>query len=308
MTSQERDLGIGIRFEASSEDPRAPLVDRALESRANGVALTVADVRRLDREYRLGGGSKVIWGDTIENWVDRGFTLTENMYRTTTFTPMARRAAHILHEFVIRGFPGVEDKTEYQGIEGCTGAGSQTYELAKAGLWVDVTVEQDGRVALYTKQNLNRLGENGLASAMFSNNIETFLDYQYDYNNGRGRQHKWVYLDPDWYGKHYKEKEKPFRFEDMNPNGEGLIIRAMRVAPIVAIKAPLQLENEEIENVRQALLAQGRPVQVYVENMSLAVGEEQLDERVVYFLDTSVLAFNLEDDFVEGHSVLFLEG
>jgi hypothetical protein len=265
------------------EMSRNRAISELLKSRENPRAMTVEEVQQLDKIFRFGEGRKQIFNKPIEDLVKEDYLFTLDMYRTTTFGPMAEESAKTLKR-LCEVFIGPKKSNEpYRGIEGCTGAGSQTYALAKVGgLWITTTVEKDLTVAMFTMENLEKTDVKGLVNVMSQSNIIDVLQTQRIVNNGKGPQHDWVMVDPDWLGKHYTE-EGDFSFQNMDPSGDDLVKAGLRVAKIVGIKAPNNLPDSEVFR-----LAMETDTHVYIRDMSLPVGNTTVDERMIYYIDRSL--------------------
>lgn len=294
MMSAERDFDLGGRKQRRAED-----VERSIASRNEPRLLTPDDVLRLDEKYRVSGGRKMIFGETILSLVKRDFAFTRDMYRTTTFTPVALAAAEALLnicEFISQTEEDVGGRRVFKGVEGCGGAGSQTWALAVVGngekLWIDATIDNDNFVQLATKRNFQLLGLKLRDIQWSTADVITFLRNQAVINNGNGWSHEWFMGDPDWYGKHYREENDEFRFSDMHPDGNEMVRAALKIAPIVTIKAPGLMQDSEIRR-----LAEDVGAYVYVLDTHLTVGgREPVKERLVYFIDERFFDFSQKED------------
>jgi hypothetical protein len=256
-------------------------IDAVYTDRDKQLPMTVEDVQMMDSTFRLGGGKKEIFGQTVEDLVRKGFLITPDMYRTTTFGPIAQESASYLVTMLESYFPREKDG-RYKGIEGCTGTGSQTFALAsqEGKLWIDITAEQSSKTAFFTRQNLQKLGLEGLNAATYVGDIVEMLEYakstrisefQYEYD--------WVMLDPDWEGKPFKT-ECPFTLKEMRPDGENLVGLGLQVAPVVAIKAPETVRNEEFDRIARQL-----NVAVLVRDIKFAAEGTSHKERFAYFVN-----------------------
>lgn len=263
----------------------------------NPPILTSEEVRYLESVLRPGGGHKQMYGVELEDGINRiKISITPDMYRVATDSRIATEAARYLHNDILKQYlfnPNVDGK--YVGIEGCSGSGSQTWALANEGLWVRDAVEKNMKTSKLAVRNLELLGMRKLMLTIHTADIIDVLQTEIWAQNGSlEKLVHWIMLDPDWHGKPYKTNE-PFKFRDMSPDGNELISLALRVAPVVGIKAPTSMSTEEI-----AGLAADNNVNAYIRNIALPISsQELLTERMVFFVDPSSLIGSKSDRIVE---------
>ena len=216
--------------------------------------------------------------DLIQNNLPKmsdSLIVTEVGYHTMVYGPLGDLYAKKGLELWKRLMKITSKRIKPRTLELFTGTASLTASIILTGHNLEVTVDYDHWVLHLGKHNLDALGIDNHNEWLNQDALVFLSNYARDH-----RQVDIIYADPSWPGNRFHTPRKgKFRLRDMNPTGDEVVRMALKVSPIVALKARNDLDMDEVWRLKKELNSN-----VFVVTGVLPISEKRiLKEKMIYF-------------------------
>lgn len=187
--------------------------------------------------------SKYFFGLPLPIAVASGYKISRPGFFETSHSPAVLATAQIVRRIIADN----PYKEEQSIAEICSGTSHNSWGFAKEGFRVDA-VEQDTFTSDYARHNLL------LSGVLDQVHIEN-TDAQSFIEKAKEEKRKYasVFIDPPWGDRYNYDVSERFGLEHTEPSLEELIRGSACLAPIIAFKAPPNLDIEQLMILAQEL-------------------------------------------------------
>lgn len=196
-------------------------------------------------KFNCANYQRFLFGHPIDTSLAQGYWLSIRALRETTPHACAQETAIFAGQLSARlGYACPSDPTTV--LELCTGIGQSAYSYAQAGFRVK-SVENHKITCDIAIHNIQCAGLVHQIECILADAPETLNEAAKE-----NTHYSVVHMDPPWGGHYNYDLNKPFSVEYISLDVPGLIQQALRVADVVVLNMPHNLDNIEIQNLAQA--------------------------------------------------------
>lgn len=209
------------------------------------IMLQPSHVKFIEDEF-VNGSYRKYFGMSLTEALSKGYQLPVLSVFESTNEPAAIHTAKTLNILLDQ----IRFTDQRKILDGFTGSAECSWAFFHAGFSV-TTVEMHDFTHMLVEQNLKLAG---IADNIKSIKADTtfFLKEAVKNNDTYAS----IYLDPPWNEKYDYDLTKTFILAYMTPTPQDLLIESLKVAPLVALKVPVNIDKQEIKELGKLLKCQ----------------------------------------------------
>lgn len=223
--------------------------------------------------FKLGGKDfyQIVFDLDLKTALEKGYKISVKSFFELTSSIAMEHTALYCKKVLMEQF-GSADNLSMADL--FTGTGQAAFGFAKSGFKVTAT-ELDDSTYQYAKNNLHLSGLKDTTVLHMS-----ALDF---IQNAlmKKEQFSVIFLDPPWNGKYTYNLHEPFLLDYTDPNAKDLIRQSLQLAPIVVLKGPQNISEEQVRSLGNELHCR-----TVIEYQKMANYPDELNHAVVYFIKT----------------------